>query len=100
MMANSSVVYVRMDSELKANAEDILAQLGITPSGAIQMLYKQIVLQNGMPFDLKLPRPVAVGAMNREVLAEELQKGIRSMQENNLYTADAVDEEFSRELGI
>lgn len=99
-MANSSVVYVRMDSELKASAEDILAQLGITPSGAIQMLYKQIVLQNGLPFDLKLPRPLAIGAMTQEALATELQKGIKSVHENNLYTADAVDEEFSRELGI
>ena len=35
-MANSSAVYVRMDPTLKEAAEDILAQLGITSSGAVQ----------------------------------------------------------------
>ena len=43
-MANTSAVYARIDTGLKENAESILSQLGITPSGAIQMLYSQIVL--------------------------------------------------------
>lgn len=51
----------------QANAENILSQLGISPSNAIQMLYSQIVLQKGMPFELKLPssKPLAVDAMTR-----------------------------------
>ena len=43
-MANTAAVYARIDTNLKESAEDILAQLGITPSSAIQMLYRQIVL--------------------------------------------------------
>ena len=64
-MANTSVVYARIDTKLKENAESILAQLGITPSSAIQMLYSQIVLTKGMPFDLRLPdrKPTAIGGM-------------------------------------
>ena len=54
-MANTSAVYARIDTELKENAEGILSQLGISPSSAIQMLYSQIVLKKGMPFDLRLP---------------------------------------------
>ena len=53
-MANTSVVYVRIDSGLKDHAEVILSQLGISPSSAIQMFYSQIILQQGMPFDLRL----------------------------------------------
>lgn len=51
----------------QANAENILSQLGTSPSNAIQVLYGQIVLQKGMPFELKLPssKPLAVGAMTR-----------------------------------
>ena len=62
-MANTSAIYARIDTGLKEHAEDILAQLGITPSSAIQMLYRQIVLRNGIPFDLHLPRqkPTAGG---------------------------------------
>ena len=39
-MANTAAVYARIDTNLKESAEDILAQLGITPSSAIQMLYR------------------------------------------------------------
>ena len=52
-MANTSAVYARIDNNLKENAENILAQLGIAPSSAIQMLYRQIILQRGLPFDLR-----------------------------------------------
>ena len=41
-MANTSAVYARIDAQLKENAEAILAQLGITPVGAIQMTYSQV----------------------------------------------------------
>ena len=60
-MANTSAVYARIDTNLKDNAESILSQLGISPSSAIQMLYSQIVLKKGMPFELKLPssKPLA-----------------------------------------
>ena len=81
-MANTSAVYARIDTNLKDSAEEILSQLGISPSSAIQMLYSQIVLQKGMPFDLRLPssKPVAVGAITSEQLDSELQKGIDSIK--------------------
>ena len=50
-MANTSAVYARIDTNLKENAEGILAQLGISPSSAIQMLYSQIVLTKGLPLN-------------------------------------------------
>ena len=53
-MANTSAVYARIDKELKENAEGILSKLGISPSSAIQMLYSQIVLRRGIPFELRL----------------------------------------------
>ena len=40
-MANTKAVYARIDTKLKENAEGILQQLGISPSSAIQMLYRK-----------------------------------------------------------
>lgn len=101
-MANTSAVYARIDTELKENAEGILSQLGISPSSAIQMLYSQIVLKKGMPFELRLPstKPTAVGDMSREQLNAELMKGVESMKSGKTYTADEVDSELKREFGI
>lgn len=101
-MANTSAVYARIDTKLKDNAESILAQLGISPSSAIQMLYSQIVIQNGMPFDLKLPlsSPVAIGSLSREEIDAELIKGIESLKSGKSYTADEIDAELAEEFGI
>ena len=49
-MAKSANLYVRIEPELKEQAESILGALGIPASNAITMFYKQIVLQLGMPF--------------------------------------------------
>ncbi|MCD8067093.1 MAG: type II toxin-antitoxin system RelB/DinJ family antitoxin [Oscillospiraceae bacterium] len=101
-MANTTAVYARIDTNLKENAESILAQLGISPSGAIQMLYSQIVLKGGMPFDLRLPqkKPTAIGAMTREQLNSELVRGIESIKSGGTYTADEVDEILQKRYGI
>ena len=101
-MANTSVVYARIDTKLKDNAETILAQLGISPSSAIQMLYSQIVLRNGIPFAVHLPakKPVAIGSMSRTELDEELAKGIASFSTGKSYTVDEVDDALAKEFGI
>lgn len=100
-MANTNVVYARIDTTLKENAESSLNQLGITPSSAIQMLYSQIVLQKGMPFELRLPvnKPIALGSITRDELDKELQKGLDSLRSGKSYSADEVDLFFAKEYG-
>ncbi len=100
-MANSNVVYARIDTTLKENAENILNRLGITPSSAIQMLYSQIVLQKGMSFELRLPvnKPTALGSITRDELDKELQKGLDSLRSGKSYSADEVDQFFAKEYG-
>lgn len=104
-MANTNVIYVRIDTTLKENAENILNQLGITPSSAIQMLYSQIVLQKGMPFELRLPtnkqeKPLGLGNLTKDELGKELQKGIDSLSTGKQYSADKVDQFFAKEYGV
>lgn len=101
-MANTSAVYARIDTNLKEHAEGILSQLGITPSSAIQMLYSQIVLKNGMPFDLCLPssKPSAVNTLTREQLDAELQKGLDSIKAGKAFSPDEVDAALAKEFGI
>ncbi|MFU0549708.1 type II toxin-antitoxin system RelB/DinJ family antitoxin [Gardnerella piotii] len=104
-MTNTNAVYARIDTNLKENAESILNQLGITPSSAIQMLYSQIVLQNGMPFELRLPtnkqeKPLALGSLTRDELDKELQNGIDSLSTGKSYSANDVDKLFEKEYGV
>lgn len=101
-MANSSSLYVRMDSSLKDGAESILKQLGITSSGAVQMFYQQIILHKGIPFDVKLPeaQPVAIGGMSRQELDAELKRGMDALEQGQRCSAEDVDRELAEEFGI
>ena len=100
-MARTANVFVRVEPEIKEQAEQILDQLGIPMSSAVSMFLRQIVLQRGIPFEMKLPEePVAIGVMTKEEFDYELAKGIKDMLEGNLHSAEEVEEEMRREFGI
>ena len=48
MAAKSANLYARIEPEVKEKAEGILSALGIPASNAINMFYKQIILQRGL----------------------------------------------------
>ena len=50
MAIKSSNVTARVEPEIKEQAEEILAQLGISVSSGINMFYRQIILWRGLPF--------------------------------------------------
>jgi len=51
-------INVRTDSELKANAQSILADLGIDMSTAINIFLNQVVYRKAIPFEVSKPEPV------------------------------------------
>ena len=54
MATKSANLYARIEPDVKEQAEGILAALGIPASNAINMFYKQIILQRGLPFEVKM----------------------------------------------
>ena len=54
-MSRTAIITTRVDPALKANAEKVLAQLGMTTAQAITMFLKQVELQHGLPFTPRLP---------------------------------------------
>ena len=62
-MAN---VNVRIDSNIKTNAENVFKSLGITPTAAITLFYNQVIRTNSIPFELKaeVPNKVTMDAIN------------------------------------
>jgi len=62
-MTRAASIHARIDPVLKQDAENILHQLGLNTSQAINAFYAQIVLVRGMPFELKLPNVETIAAM-------------------------------------
>ena len=50
---------VRVDENLKKTADTLLNELGLNMSTAINIYLKQIVRENGIPFEIKLDKPNA-----------------------------------------
>jgi DNA-damage-inducible protein J len=51
----AGMIRARVSPELKAQAEGIFAQIGLSSSDAIRMFYKQVTLRNGLPFEARIP---------------------------------------------
>lgn len=58
MLAKDSYVKARVNHILKHDVEVILSHLGITMSDAINALFRQIELRNGLPFDMVIPNKI------------------------------------------
>ena len=84
-------------------AEQVLDRLGIPMSNAVGMFLRQIVLQRGIPFEMKLPayeEPVAYGSLTKEQFNAEIEKGMEDIKAGRVYSADEVEAEMKREFGI
>ena len=92
MAAKSANLYARIEPDVKEQAESILSTLGIPASNAINMFYKQIILQRGLPFEVKIPsaRPVDISALSEADFHEELEKGYADVQAGRTKNAREV----------
>ena len=89
MATKSANLYARIEPEVKEKAESILSALGISASSAINMFYKQIILQRGLPFEVKIPftRPVDISTLSEVEFNEELEKGYADMHDRRTKNA-------------
>ena len=101
-MPNTAAVYARIDPQLKKDVEAILSELNITPSSLIQMLYGQIKLTKGIPFEIRLPveKPRYIEDMTKEELEEMIERSRKDIEEGRFYTSEEVDAMLREKYGI
>ena len=66
-MTKTEQIHIRVEPELKAEAEAVLATLGLRPTEFVRMALKQVVLQRGLPFPVRLPNAETVAALNEPI---------------------------------
>lgn len=101
-MSRTANVFARVEPEIKEQAENVLEQLGIPMSNAVSMFLRQIVLQRGIPFEIKLPKkePLSLGSLTKEQFNTEIEKGIADVKAGRVYSAEEVVAEMKRDFGI
>ncbi len=54
-MAHYSMLHIRVDDEIKTQASEALAAIGLTVSDAVRILLKRVVKDQAFPLELKVP---------------------------------------------
>ena len=62
-MATTTMVHVRVDEQIKAQATETLAAMGLSVSDAVRVFLMRVVADKQMPFTLKVPNAETRAAM-------------------------------------
>ena len=86
-MLKTTTIRARITPTVKTQAERILSSLGMTASDAIQLLFHQIQLRRGLPFQVELPNT-------------ETAKVLRNSRKGRGVKHYASKKELYRDLGL
>ncbi len=81
---SESVIRSRINSDIKLEAQALLEKFGLSMSEAIRLFLHQVVIEKGLPFQVKLPADAA----------REHDRWFRSQVENAITAADNPATEF------
>lgn len=101
-MARTSNVFARVEPQIKEEAEEILEQLGIPMSNAVGMFLRQVVMQRGIPFEMKLPKnmTLAYEGLSKSEFDAEMEKGMADVKNGNVVSADDAEKYIRQKYSI
>lgn len=101
-MARTANIFARVEPEIKEQAEKVLEQLGIPMSNAIGLFLRQVVLQRGIPFEMKLPqnKPLSVEELSEEQFNAEIEKGLADLNGGKVVPAEKVFDRMSKDYRL
>ena len=85
--AQTGMIRARISATVKVEAENILDQIGLSASDAIRMLYRQIIMCNGLPFPARIPNATT-------------RKALRDAEAGKNLTRYEDAEDMFRKLGV
>lgn len=92
-------VNVRIQENIKEQAEQILETLGISRASAIDMFYRQIILKQGIPFPLTVSKTIPIREeMDEDTFNSMMATGYAQAIQGDSYPIDDVFDELERGL--
>ena len=89
-MEKNTTLNIRINPEVKKNAEAVLSQLGVPMATAIDIFLKQVALTGGIPFAVTLPKaPDSINAdmMSVSQIREKLNEGLSDIENGRVRPA-------------
>jgi len=72
-MSQTAVIHARIDPATKAATERVLEALGLTPTEAIRLLYRQIAMRGEFPVELRTPNAETAAVLSRADKGEDVE---------------------------
>jgi DNA-damage-inducible protein J len=72
-VSKTTTIRARIEPELKTEVEAILGKLGLTASETIHLLYRQIQLRRGLPFEVKIPTPLTTKVLEESKAGKKVK---------------------------
>ena len=73
-MSKTATIRARVEPSLKSEVDEILSNLGLTASETIHLLYRQIKLQRGLPFDVRIPNELTERTLRRSKAGKGIKR--------------------------
>lgn len=73
-MAKDAIINARVESRLKAKVDHIFGALGLSPTEAITLFYKQVELNKGLPFEVKIPNKLTQKILKDSLAGKNIRK--------------------------
>jgi len=70
----TAIIHARIEPQTKQKAEGVLRQLGLTPTEAIRIFYRQISLRGGLPFPVAIPNELTSSTLEKSRRGEEIEE--------------------------
>ncbi len=70
----TAIIHARIEPQTKHKAEGVLRKLGLTPTEAIRIFYKQISLRGGLPFPVEIPNECTASTLEKSRKGKDIQK--------------------------
>ncbi len=72
-MNNNATVHARIDAKTKRESERVLHKIGMTPTDAVRLLYRQIALRKAFPIELRVPNKLTASTLDKSDRSEEIE---------------------------
>lgn len=72
-MSQSAVVHARIDQATKAATEKVLDALGMTPTEAIRLFYRQIAIRKSFPLELHVPNKLTAKVLTKSDMDQDIE---------------------------
>ena len=100
-MAKTETLHIRVNENVKANAEKTLEKLGLSISEAVNMFLCQVQLRGGIPFEVQLPpAPEELIVHSIDELYEKLVEAEEDIKAGRFVDGDKALAELREKYGV